>query len=52
MGHTNRRADGAGLCSEPHWRSAAGTCRKPRGSTAHGFAEASGIPFIYGREDR
>ena len=51
MGHTNRRADGDGLSSELHERSAAGTCRNPRGSTARGFLEASGIPFVQEGED-
>ena len=51
MGHTNRRADGDGLSSELHERSAAGTCRNPRGSTARGFVEAIGIHFVYGMED-
>jgi hypothetical protein len=31
--------------------SEAGTCRNPRGSSAHGFVEASGIPFVNGGED-
>jgi hypothetical protein len=52
MGHTNRRADGDGLSSELHERSAAGTCRNPRGSTASGFVKAIGIHFVYGMEDR
>lgn len=51
MGHTNRRADGDGLSSEPHKWSAAGTYRNPRGSTARGFVEAIGIHFVYGMED-
>jgi len=51
MGHTNRRADGDGLYSEPHKWSAAGTCRNPRGSTARGFVEAIGIHFVCGMED-
>ena len=51
MGHTNRRADGDGLSSELHERSAAGTCRNPRGNTARGFIEAIGIRFVYGMED-
>jgi hypothetical protein len=51
MRHTNRRADGDGLSSEPQMRSAAGTCRNPRGSTAHGFMKVIGIHFVYGMED-
>ncbi len=51
MGHTNRRADGDGLSSEPHKWSAAGTYRNPRGSTARGFVEAIGIHFVCGMED-
>ena len=35
--YTNRRADVDGLSSELHQRSAAGTCRKPWGSTVQGL---------------
>ena len=43
----NRRAGGDGLCKrEPQWWSAAGTCKKPRGSTARGFAEAMESPSL------
>ena len=60
MRQTNRRADGVGLPGEPLERSATGTCRKPRGSTARGFGEASGnptgftlvIPFSLGKGGR
>ena len=51
MGHTNRRAEGDGLSSEPLKWSAAGTYRNPRGITARGFVEAIGIHFVYGMED-
>ena len=51
MRHTNRRADGDGLSSEPQKWSAAGTCRNPQGSTAHSFVKVIGIHFVYGMED-
>ena len=51
MRHTNRRADGDGLSSEPQKWSAAGTCRNPQGSTVHSFVKVIGIHFVYGMED-